>query len=1795
MKTAVPVVVLMTTVCCVMTDTIKTNRNQTENELERTESVRTKGSVEYNQSVINNIDEEQNVTLHDKTETKHSLAQEIAKRNLYILVKIRLLGHLLQKLPVEKRQSIFIDALKNVGTDDHVKGNKKGIAQAFSMHHRKLDNSNEGGSGSQESIELDSSNSQEKVSISNENKENFDEQTKMQLQVINDQVSTDVKTLLNTVFPGVESDPSHPTWTSSAGSTAPPVSPYSPHHLQQSPVSGFVSTEFNSQHFKPVEHNTFNVIRKQSPQPVHASSTLISSNPYSETESYQQIKMNEQPVQSTSKLPTPIPSTTPFVVYHDSSFPVEPFQEKLNLEPLIYTESRELQSPVTFVGEEKGKITKHEGNNHGAKTESNNNDHVLQSTKIHFVEKDSSKSSEETSDDNSNFDALNVKNLNIYPSNDVQDYYENQLLNSDHANVEDAVQMIYNLFSDTDYDDYMDYENEKLNFDVVLRPTTTQSPIFTMHRHSEENLSTTHLPYPVHNKAETFAPSDNVDSKSSESFEFSSIHGDSSKTMHENKSDKINSINLDSQEMKNIREEYKDARYDTTNSYTAVSYTSKHTVTSPSQKSSSSKEETKSTEASSRSLKSILKKEPFHSNNDLGRDSDKSSSNEDDTPHNKPKHLFPLVKSGGYTILSNHNSFDEQTFETKFNSKQYSDSKPEDFGDSEEDLTLYNLLANPDSYHLKYDAKKPYTSSQSKEHNFGFDSEEEYGRNERDGSNENSDEKLLSINRLQHSNSFSQDRNHFTLDSISMLHKMRGSAGYSIGKADKSKQDSGSAEVPNMPEHAFKEKKREPSQSLSPTHHLNPYDSSSEEGSIPDEIVERNQNLVSCDGNQCNPNVHNRESLISKEKDSASKENSQSSDSGEPSLTHNNENTSFIQPHNRSDSSTEQDNYFHAGSQTNARGPGSEGSSSDSTEKNDNRILSKGLSSESNIDTSSSHSKDHSENKGPSVEPGSFSKRKDDDNSSSRGIDNYISSDEDSVSCEGNNCDSKAYSGMSSESEIDSSLEIDNISMEKDFSVSSSCEGGQCQNNDYKSQSSSIEQIFINIIENSQNNEDNSSEDISSQNKENLSQSKTSHSEQGKASLLDSNEALSEKKYSSSVESKDSEENEYEEDFSNSFELQDSYDSGRVSYENTLDEKVNSNENSKQKSEEKSSADEESENQYVIEKVSKNEWIAQGSEQTNSKSVDEERSFDPSEEKSEENENQFVIEKVSKNESSEQGKEQDNSKSVDGVSFESSEETENQYVIEKVSKKESNEQGSEQDNSKSVDDVSFESSEETENQYVIEKVSKNESSVQGSEQDNSRSVDDVSFESSEETENQYVLENVSKKELSEQRSEQDNSKSVDDVSNFDPSEEKSEETVHQFVIEKVSKNESSEQGSEQDNSKSVDDGSFESSEETENQYVIEKVSKNESSEQGSEQDNSKSVDDVSFESSEERSEETENQYVIEKVSKKESNEQGIEQDNSKSVDDVSFESSEETENQYVIEKVSKNESSEQGSKQDNSKFVDDVSFENSEERSEETENQYVIEKVSKKELSEQESEQDNSKSVDDVSSFDPSEKSEETENQLVIEKVSKNEWSEQRTDEDNSKPVDDVSFDTFEEISEEKKEKQEQNSYSKERSESQEKNINSKEKNEKQEEKPNYVQKYESQENKPNSKVENQNYEPNEDVDDASQETSKKENVTNQSHENDKPKEEYHIEEGNEENRYDDPNDNETSVEKKNDSNENVVDDVEDTFSTEEENTEENSKQDEENNKSYEKSLAQKQVRVYTHKVFLWLGVWKKT
>ena len=1041
----------MTTVCCVMTDTIKTTRNQTENELERTDSIRIKGSMEDNQSVINNIDEEQNGTLYDKTETKHSLAQEIAKRNLYILVKIRLLGHLLQKLPVEKRQTIFIDALKNVGTDDHVKGNKKGIAQAFSMHHRQLEKSNEGGSGSQESIELDSSNSQEKVSVSNENKGDFDEQTKMQLQVINDQVSTDVKTLLNTVFPGVESDPSHPTWTSSVGSTASPVSPYSPHHLHQSPVSGFVSSEFNSQHFTPVEHNTFSAIRKQPPQPVHASSTLISPNPYSETQSYQQIKMNEQPVQGTSKLPTPIPSTTPFVVYQDSSFPVEPFQETLNLEPVIYTESRELPSSVT----EKDKITKHEGNNHGAK-KINYNDHVLQSTKIQFAEKVSSKSSEETSDDNANFDALNVQHLNIYPSNDVQDYYENQLLNSDHTNVEDAVQMIYDLFSDADYDDYMDYENEKLNFDVVLRPTTTQSPIFTTQRHFEENLSTTHHPsYPdfAHNKA------DNVDSKSSESFEFSSNHGDSSKTMHDNKTDKINSINVDSQEMKNIREEYKDARYDTTNSYTAMSYTSKHTVTSPSQESSSSEEETKSTEASFRSLKSILKREPFYSNNDIGRDSDKSSSNEDDTQHDKPKHLFPLVKSGGYTILSNRDSFDEQTFGSKFNSKQYSDSKPGDFSDSEEDLTLYNLLAKPDSYHLKYEAKKPYTSSHSEERYFGFDSEEEYGRNGGDGSNENSEEKLLSIQRLQHSNSFSQDRNHFTLESISMLHKMRGSAGYSIEKADKSKQYSGSAEVPNMPEHAFKEKKRESSQSLSPTHHLNPYESSSEEGSIPDEIVESDQNLVSCNGNHCNTNVHNRESLISKEKDSASKETSQSSDSGEESLTHNNKKTSFIQPHTRSDSSREQDNHFHAGGQTNVRGPRSEASrtessfsssaedrkdfddNSDSTEKKDNRVLSKGLSSESNIDIFNSHSKDHFENKGSSVETGSFSKR------------NYISPDDNSVSCEGNNCDSKAYSSMSSESEMDSSLETDNISMEKDFSVSSSCEDGQCQNNDYKKQS----------------------------------------------------------------------------------------------------------------------------------------------------------------------------------------------------------------------------------------------------------------------------------------------------------------------------------------------------------------------------------------------------------------------------------------------------------------------------------------------------------------------------------------------------------------------------------------------------------------------------------------------------------------------------------------------------------------------------------------------------------------------
>lgn len=74
--------------------------NGTETESQVTQIVQNK---EINDSVKNHSEENQE--LNDKKEPIYSSAREIAKKNLYTLVKIRLLGHLLQRLPIEKRQS----------------------------------------------------------------------------------------------------------------------------------------------------------------------------------------------------------------------------------------------------------------------------------------------------------------------------------------------------------------------------------------------------------------------------------------------------------------------------------------------------------------------------------------------------------------------------------------------------------------------------------------------------------------------------------------------------------------------------------------------------------------------------------------------------------------------------------------------------------------------------------------------------------------------------------------------------------------------------------------------------------------------------------------------------------------------------------------------------------------------------------------------------------------------------------------------------------------------------------------------------------------------------------------------------------------------------------------------------------------------------------------------------------------------------------------------------------------------------------------------------------------------------------------------------------------------------------------------------------------------------------------------------------------------------------------------------------------------------------------------------------
>lgn len=760
------IVVFMTTVCNVYTEnttTYGTTENSTVTNATETESQVTQivQNKDVNDSVKNNSEENQE--LSDRIQPIYSSAREIAKKNLYTLVKIHLLGHLLQRLPIEKRQSIFINALKKIGISGNERSDQNGKAKAFSMQHRRFDDSNDSGSGSKESTEENTDKSQKKDLLSdNKNQESFDQETEMQLQVIKHQVSNDVKDLLKTVFPGVDSN----SQSASQGHYTHPTN-----HNQHSRDSDVASKEANSQYDTPVIHSVINPAQKQSTHPVYVPThSFVSRSPYSEDHPLKQVRINGQLSPGTKQNRVLPASTTPFTIYQGPSLEVDPFKETLNLQPVTLNDySAELPSAVTFLGENnhdkmsKSDVKDKEGNSElFGLSNSYDNDHTTQSKNDHIVENDLSNSSEEKSIDNHNYHTTsNLLNMNVYPSSDVQDYYEDNLLTADKTSVEEAVQMIYNLFND--YDDHVfDYENEKLNLDVELRPTTTLSPLVTTQGYTFRATESSFTAYPfitAENMSTVAEDKDGNNSRDSDEdvntlkhdITYAPSHGSGEiRSMFQKKTetqkegnDKPNSDNIRSQEMKEYKIESRDNHLHVEN-YGGTVTTQMYNTNNNVPDSSSSSEEMSSSNVVRRYQSQNGNRKPKELVKENENKENFSSEMEATLPPKIGKNLFPLSRYDANKKTSEYERIIDND-KSIHDSRQHHASDSKDSGSSGES-TLYNLLEKPFFAHSKYGLSKK--DNLGDERKFGFDSEEEYGRDGGDGSKEDSYEFILQENHI---------------------------------------------------------------------------------------------------------------------------------------------------------------------------------------------------------------------------------------------------------------------------------------------------------------------------------------------------------------------------------------------------------------------------------------------------------------------------------------------------------------------------------------------------------------------------------------------------------------------------------------------------------------------------------------------------------------------------------------------------------------------------------------------------------------------------------------------------------------------------------------------------------------------------------------------------------------------------------------------------------------------------------------------------------------------------------------
>ncbi|XP_061171970.1 protein PFC0760c-like [Saccostrea echinata] len=361
-----------------------------------------------------------------------------------------------------------------------------------------MDNSKESGSESQEISEVKVDNSREDLS-SEENTPQYDKQTEQELHILKNQVSDDVKQLLDTVFPGVDSKAPEKVVYMEKKHMQNPVIPTNPQLSKQnnnflstidnlshgSSISGFASTELDSNYATPTVQENFNAEKSQS-QPMFLNyNNFLSHLPNLEKYPDQKDEISDEHFKESKQIYYTQSSTTPYSIFQQPYFHGEPLQETLNLKPVIYNAlSEELPAPVTFLskkGQDKDITQNHHTKNNESSiyTTEDKRDNISPLKKDNLLESDASKSSEEDFSYDYKFDAKSdLSHLNSYPSNDVQDYYENNLLNSDQSNAEEAVKIIYDLFND--YDDHLrDYENEQLNFEVELYPTSTLIPIST--------------------------------------------------------------------------------------------------------------------------------------------------------------------------------------------------------------------------------------------------------------------------------------------------------------------------------------------------------------------------------------------------------------------------------------------------------------------------------------------------------------------------------------------------------------------------------------------------------------------------------------------------------------------------------------------------------------------------------------------------------------------------------------------------------------------------------------------------------------------------------------------------------------------------------------------------------------------------------------------------------------------------------------------------------------------------------------------------------------------------------------------------------------------------------------------------------------------------------------------------------------------------------------------------------------------------------------------------------------------